>query len=78
MPDTPQTEIGGHVVKVSMPRMGGAYPVLEDYIVNESDPERAKQIIRAILSPDDSIESVRPVKRAAMPSDLPVGAYRPW
>ena len=51
----------GVLVRVTTFRLGGGEPMLTDYVVAESDPVKAEQIIKAIMAPNEEVNAVRPV-----------------
>jgi hypothetical protein len=50
----------GVLVRVTTLRLGGGEPMLTDYVVAESNPAKAEQIIKAVMAPKE-MNAVGPV-----------------
>ena len=51
----------GYVVRVTTPRLGGGDPMHIPYIVVESDPQKAEEIIRTIMTRDEKVTAIWPL-----------------
>jgi hypothetical protein len=70
--------IGGYLVRVLSPRLGGGEPVRSNFLTAVCEPQEAKRLIEMRLNPEETVEGVFPVEKSRMPPDLPSGEWRIW
>jgi hypothetical protein len=72
----------GFLVRVTTLQLGGGEPMLTEFIVAESDPLKAEQIIRAVMAPNEEVNAVGPVSAEQIEAfGLKPGDFthsRPW
>ena len=51
---------GGVLVRVTTFRLGGGEPMPTDFVVAESDPAKAEQLIKAVMAPKE-VNAIGPV-----------------
>jgi hypothetical protein len=51
----------GFLVRVTTLRLEGGEPTFTEFVVAESDPTKAEQIIKAVMAPNEEANAIGPV-----------------
>jgi hypothetical protein len=51
----------GFLVRVTTLQLGSGEPMFTEFVVAESDPAKAEQIIKAVMAPNEAVNAVGPV-----------------
>ena len=58
MPDELAEPNSGFIVRVTTLRLEDHQPMLTDFVVAESDPAKAEQIMKAVTAPNEQVNAV--------------------
>ena len=61
MTDASAAPQSGCLVRVTTLQLGSSEPMFTEFVVAESDPGKAEQIIRAVMAPNEEVNAVGPV-----------------
>ncbi len=58
MADASTAPKSGFLVRVTTLRLEGGEPTFTEFVVAESDPSKAEQIIKAVMAPNEAVNAV--------------------
>jgi hypothetical protein len=61
MADASTAPQSGCLVRVTTLQLGSGEPMFTEFVVAESDPTKAEQIIKAVMAPNEEVNAVGPV-----------------
>lgn len=60
---------GGYIVRLTTIRIGGGEPLVEEFMVAEPDPEKAKKSVREDIAEGETVEILKPVPQYLIDSN---------